>query len=390
MQHDIKIPSMGESISEVTIGNILKPSGSYVKADEEILELETDKVNQVLYAPVAGVITLKVKENEVVKIGDIIGAVDDTAAAPKGDAPKAKPEPKAEATAPVASAPAPKKEAPAAAPVPAGNARILKEDFLSDLKTPQAVPTAATAPAAPKAKPRPEAGTREVRKRMPKIRKVIAERLLESAQTTAMLTTFNEVDMSAILEMREKYKEIFLKQHGSKLGFMSFFVKAVVSALEAVPGINSYIDGDELVERQYCDIGIAVGTERGLVVPVLRDCEALGIAEIEKAIEQFAKAARDGKLTVDALQGGSFTITNGGVYGSLLSTPILNPPQSGILGMHKIEKRPVVVNDQIVIRPMMYLALSYDHRVVDGKEAVTFLVHVKNCLEDPSRMLLNI
>ena len=380
MQHDIKIPSMGESISEVTIGNILKPSGTYVKADEEILELETDKVNQVLYAPAAGVLNLKVKENDTVKIGDVIGAVDGDAAAPKEVAPK--------------EAPAAKKEEPAPTPPPTqvaasktGNARKMKEDFLADLSAPQKAAPAQSP--APKPK-RIAAEGRESRKRMPKIRQVIANRLLEASQTTAMLTTFNEVDMSAILELREKYKEVFLKQHGCKLGFMSFFVKAVVSALQAVPGINSYIDGDELVERLYYDIGIAVGTDRGLVVPVLRDCEQLDIAGIEKAIEGFAKAARDGKLSVDDLQGGSFTITNGGVYGSLLSTPILNPPQSDILGMHKIEKRPVVVNDQIVIRPMMYLALSYDHRVVDGKEAVTFLVHVKNCLEDPSRLLLDI
>jgi 2-oxoglutarate dehydrogenase E2 component (dihydrolipoamide succinyltransferase) len=384
MQHDIKIPSMGESISEVTIGNILKPNGSYVKADEEILELETDKVNQVLYAPAAGVINLKVKANDVVKIGDVIGAVDADAAAPKeapAQAPPAVPPPP----------PAAKKEEPAPKPAPkSGNARVMKEDFLADLATP-AKAAAAAVQQQPVAKPKPvAAGEREQRKRMPKIRQVIANRLLEASQTTAMLTTFNEVDMSAILELREKYKEVFLKQHGCKLGFMSFFVKAVVSALQAVPGLNSYIDGDELVERLYYDIGIAVGTDRGLVVPVLRNCEQLDIAEIEKAIEGFAKAAREGKLTVDDLQGGSFTITNGGVYGSLLSTPILNPPQSGILGMHKIEKRPVVVNDAIVIRPMMYLALSYDHRVVDGKEAVTFLVHVKNCLEDPSRLLLDI
>lgn len=380
MNHEIKIPSMGESISEVTIGNIIKSTGSYVKADEEILELETDKVNQVLYAPAAGVITLKVKENDVVKIGDVIGSVDGSAAphekAPEKNTPKVVPKPEVAA------------EKPAAAPV-TGKARMMQEDFIKELSAPQE--KSAAAPVKMPAKP--ISGTdepRETRKKLPKIRRVIADRLLSSAQNTAMLTTFNEVDMSAILEMREKYKEIFLKQHGAKLGFMSFFVKAVVAALEAVPGLNSYIDGDDLVQRNYFDIGIAVGTERGLIVPVLRDCEKLEIAQIEKSIEDFAKAARDGKLSVDALQGGSFTITNGGVYGSLLSTPILNPPQSGILGMHKIEKRPVVVNDQIVIRPMMYLALSYDHRVVDGKEAVTFLVHVKNCLEDPARMLLNL
>jgi 2-oxoglutarate dehydrogenase E2 component (dihydrolipoamide succinyltransferase) len=385
MSHEIKIPSMGESISEVTIGNIIKPSGSYVKADEEILELETDKVNQVLYAPTSGVITLNIKENDVVKIGAVIGSVD-ASAAPQEKSPEKEPPKKAPPVQPVVEKPA---EKPTPAPV-TGKARMMQEDFIKDLATP-VEKSAAVSTSTPAPKPSsPSNEPRETRKKLPKIRRVIADRLLSSSQNTAMLTTFNEVDMSAILELREKYKEIFLKQHGSKLGFMSFFVKAVVSALEAVPGLNSYIDGDELVQRNYFDIGIAVGTERGLIVPVLRDCEKLGIAQVEKSIEDFAKAARDGKLTVDALQGGSFTITNGGVYGSLLSTPILNPPQSGILGMHKIEKRPVVVNDQIVIRPMMYLALSYDHRVVDGKEAVTFLVHVKNCLEDPARMLLNL
>ena len=389
MQHEIKIPSMGESISEVTVGNILKPSGSYVKADEEILELETDKVNQVLYAPAAGVINLTVKGDDVVKIGAVIGFVDAAGKAPANSdsPPAAKPAEKAEMKA-EASAPT---RAPAPVQTAHGNSRLMKEDFLEALKAPEPTHLSTPAPmSAPAVRPSKASGERETRRKMPKIRKVIAERLLESKQSTAMLTTFNEVDMTAILELREKYKETFLKQHGSKLGFMSFFVKAVVSALQAVPGLNSYIDGEEFVERQYFDIGIAVGTEKGLIVPVLRNCDGLDIAQIEQAIEQFAKAARDGKLTVDALQGGSFTITNGGVYGSLLSTPILNPPQSGILGMHKIEKRPVVVNDEIVIRPMMYLALSYDHRVVDGKEAVTFLVHVKNCLEDPSRMLLNI
>lgn len=392
MSHEIKIPSMGESIIEVTIGSILKPSGSFVKVDEEILELETDKVNQVLYAPATGMLSLKVKPNDVVKIGDVIGAVDESAEAPKKETP--------EPSKPVAASPSPSPKPPEQKkvtqpePVPTSapsgpgasvDARMMKEDFVRELKSPKEESVSM-----PVSKPKGDSGPREVRKRMPKIRKVIAERLLESKQTTAMLTTFNEVDMSAILEMREKYKDVFLKQHGVKLGFMSFFVKAVVSALQAVPGLNAYIDGEEFVERQFYDIGIAVGTERGLIVPVLRDCDQLEIDEIEKSIEGFAKAAREGKLSVDDLQGGSFTITNGGVYGSLLSTPILNPPQSGILGMHKIEKRPVVVNDQIVIRPMMYLALSYDHRVVDGKEAVTFLVHVKNCLEDPSRMLLNI
>lgn len=281
---------------------------------------------------------------------------------------------------------------------------MTKEAFLADVQSKEGTPQPPPAPAA-KPKPAPAQDSapsqqpqeepaqkdgRETRKKLSKIRKVIAERLVQAQHDAAMLTTFNEADMSQIIELREKYKEPFFKEYGVKLGFMSFFAKAVVSALKAHPDFNSYLDGEDLVHREYYDIGIAVGTDRGLFVPIIRNCDHLTFAEIEKAIEAHAKKAREGTLAVNDLQGGGFTITNGGVYGSLLSTPILNAPQCGILGMHKIQKRPIVVDDEIVIRPMMYLALSYDHRVVDGKEAVTFLVHIKNALEDPARLQLEI
>ena len=409
MKIEIKIPAMGESISEATVGTIIKVSGSQVAADDEILELETDKVNQVLYAPQAGTLTLTVKPEQVVKIGDVIGYVETEgkAAAKEPTAPEASAKETPAAESPVLEPTKPKekakepeqKKAPEekSTPVPStGGARFTKEQFLSDLMQPtlqEPAPVQREAPQPRQSTPRPVSSSPdrpESRKKMTRVRKVIAERLVESLQTTAMLTTFNEVDMSQVMGLREKYKETFLKEHGVKLGFMSFFVKAAVTALEEYPDFNSYIDGDEIVLREYYDIGIAVGTERGLFVPVVRGCDKLSFAEIERAIEQYAIKAKEGKITVDELQGGGFTITNGGTYGSLLSTPILNPPQCGILGMHKIEKRPVVVNDQIVIRPMMYLALSYDHRIVDGKEAVSFLVAIKNFLEDPARLLLHI
>lgn len=281
-------------------------------------------------------------------------------------------------------------------------ARLTKEHFLSELAFPEPVSgephifppqTVSTSKAHFKEPIQPKSNKlekRETRRRMTSIRKVIAARMVQAQQTTAMLTTFNEIDMSQVISLRERYKESFNKEHGVKLGFMSFFVKACVAALEEIPDLNSYIDGDEIVHREYYDIGIAVGTDRGIVVPVVRDCDKLSFAGIEKAIEGFAAKARDGTISADDLTGGGFTITNGGVYGSLLSTPILNPPQSGILGMHKISKRAVVVDDQIVIRPMMYVALSYDHRIVDGKEAVSFLVNLKNNLEDPARLLLGL
>lgn len=379
MKSEIKVPSMGESITEVTIGQILKPSGSAVKVDDEILELETDKVNQVLYAPVEGTLNLTVTTDAVVHVGQVIGFVESNGqSAPQEIAPvkeEPKPQPVVE---PVKKAEPPK--------VIEGSARISKEDYLKTLSEPkQAAPVKTSTPA-----PRSTPNERETRRRMTKIRRTIAERMVSAQQTTAMLTTFNEVDMTQVMELRKKYQEAFQKEHDVKLGLMSFFVKAAVSALAAIPDLNSYIDGDEIVHRDYYDIGVAVGTDKGVFVPVLRDCDKLSFAQIEKQIVSYAKAARDGTISPDDIRGGGFTITNGGVYGSLMSTPILNPPQSGILGLHKIQDRPIALNGQVVIRPMMYLALSYDHRIVDGKEAVTFLVHMKNYLEDPARVILEV
>jgi 2-oxoglutarate dehydrogenase E2 component (dihydrolipoamide succinyltransferase) len=405
MKTEIKIPAMGESISEATIGAFIKANGSFVKVDDELLELETDKVNQILYAPQAGVVTWNVAEGDTVKIGQVIGSVDGSKEAPAQEAtsqppPKAAPkEVKAETKEEV---PFPtKQKAPAETDATkdksakASGARSGKEQFLAGLEQDESEKIKAFQPTSTHAPPQSSQPSRpsersETRQKMTRIRKVIASRLVDVLQQTAMLTTFNEVDMTKIMEMREAYKEPFTKKYQVKLGFMPFFVKAAVSAMKAFPEINAYIDGDELVYRNYFDIGIAVGTDKGLFVPVVRECDTLSFADIEHSIESFARKAREGGLAPGDLQGGGFTITNGGTYGSLLSTPILNPPQSAILGMHKIMKRPVVVDDQIVIRQMMYLALSYDHRVVDGKEAVSFLVHIKNALEDPSRILIGI
>lgn len=380
MKIEIKIPPMGESISEAHVGTIFKPSGSQVSMDDELLELETEKVNQVLYAQQTGVVTFTVSSGDVVKISQVIGYIESEAKAPEKAAQTKTPTPE----------PAKKKAAEPATVGP--GARVSKEVAVEEMVAAkvQTAPPPAPQPQQPAAPRVTQSGRPETRRKMSKIRQVIAQRLVEAQRTAAMLTTFNEIDMSEVMSKREKYKESFAKEYGVKLGFMSFFVKAVIEALKEFPGLNSYIDGDELVQREYFDIGIAVSTDRGLVVPVVRNCDKLSFAEIERAIESYAKKAREGGLTVDDLQGGGFTITNGGIYGSLLSTPILNPPQSGILGMHKIAKRAVVIDDQIVIRPMMYVALSYDHRVVDGKEAVSFLVTVKNCLEDPARLVLHI
>jgi len=366
MKIEIKIPAMGESISEATVGQIIKASGSMVNTDDEILELETDKVNQVLYAPQKGILTLQVKPGDTVQIGQVIGFVDSEMVAV--EKPKVITPPKVEPTTRKSEIEAPsiKEERP--------SIRKSREEAVAGVQT--ETPILQTT------------HQRETRTPMSRIRKVIAKKLVEAQQNSAMLTTINEVDMTTIIELRNHYKDSFQEKYGVKLGFMSFFVKAAVSALKAVPEVNSYIDKEEMVHREYYDIGIAVGTEKGLIVPVVRDCDRLSFAEIEAKIANFATLARGGKLAIEDLQGGGFTITNGGVYGSLLSTPILNPPQSGILGMHKIEKRPIVIGDEIKIRSMMYLALSYDHRVVDGKEAVTFLVHLKDCLEDPVKMLL--
>lgn len=387
MKQEITIPRMGESISEATIGAILKPSGSFVQADDEILELETDKVNQVLYAPSAGVLTLSVKPQQVVKVGDSIGYVDSSAEAPPQKEEKSEPaktlktEPKEQKI-----AAEPKQVKSEVKP----SARKTKESFIQEFKReeeevapPSLKKAAAFVPSA--------TGERgESRKKLSKVRRVIAERMLQAQASTASLTTFNEVDLTQVIILRDRYKEAYAKEYGVKLGLMSFFVKACVSSLKEYPEVNAYLDGDDLVYREYYDIGIAVSTDRGVIVPILRNCDKLTFAEVELAIDAFAQQARQGTISVDDLQGGGFTITNGGVFGSLLSTPILLPPQTGILGMHKIVKRPIAISDQILIRPMMYLALTYDHRVIDGREAVSFLVHIKHCLEDPSRMLLEI
>lgn len=348
MSSEIKIPNMGESVSEAIIGDILKSSGSFVKQDEEILELETDKVNQVLYAPESGELTLQVKKGDTVKIGQVIGTIN----------------PQSVEKTPKPSNKEPLKSSEAVSPPSSnGKAKFTTSDFVSNLQQPAAftVPT-----------PIAEKEINTSRKKMSSLRKTIAQRLVEVKNTTAMLTTFNEVDMSSVISIRQKEQEAFQEKHEIKLGFMSFFIKACVAALQEIPEINAYIDKEDIVFVQSYDICVAVATDRGLMVPVIRSCEQNSFGEIEKQLGVFAQKARDGSISVDDLKGGSFTITNGGVFGSLLSTPILNPPQSAILGMHSIVKRPVVVDDEIVIRPMMYLALSYDHRLIDGKQAVLF------------------
>lgn len=383
---------MGESISEATVSALLKPNGTVVAADMEILELETDKLNQMLFAPQAGGLTLNVKVGDTVTIGQVIGFIDTDAKAaekPPEVKPEVKPELKQEVK-PEVKPPEVKSELPKNNSVSQQPVRISIEDAIKSTDSKPAIPSEMPNMLNQGKEPVKTGKRQETRTKMSKIRQVIAARLVEAQKQAAMLTTFNEVDMTQIMLLREHYKDAFTKEHGVKLGFMSFFVKAAVAALEAYPGANSYIEGDEIIHREYYDIGIAVGTDRGLVVPVVRDCNHLSFSGIEAAIESYAKKARTGGLTVDDLTGGGFTITNGGVYGSLMSTPILNLPQSAILGMHKIQKRAVVVDDQIVIRPMMYLALSYDHRIIDGKEAVSFLVTMKNMLEDPARLLLEV
>lgn len=371
MKVDIKIPPLGESVSEATVARILKPSGSFVRVDEEIIELETDKVNQPLYALQNGVIHFSVEQGATVRIGQVIGAIDTQAEAPS----------KATSTPPPMPPPAPQNTPPSIPPSQASSIRQTPVDFAKTLQT---------MPPSPPPEPVPPSSSTSSRKKMTQLRKVIAQRLVEAKNQTAMLTTFNEVDMSAIIDIRSKEKDPFLKKHGVKLGFMSFFVKGVVAALKAIPALNASIEGDEILQYHTYDIGIAVSTDRGLMVPVVKNCDQLDFGGIELALEKYANKAREGSITIDDLRGGSFTITNGGVFGSLLSTPILNPPQSAILGMHAIVKRPVAINDQIVIRPMMYLALSYDHRIVDGREAVLFLVNLKQNLEDPTRLLLDL
>lgn len=379
----IQIPSFGESVVEATIGAILKQSGSFVKADEEILELETDKLNQVLYAPAKGELHLSVKTGDVVKVGQTIGTIDSAAKEPASIEP-AQPQ----------SSEAKKPPQPPVEPISTASPKVGESLPKVRKKTDEAASeiTAATMPKppAPEVLPVSRQIGRESRKKMTKLRRIIADRLVQVKNQTAMLTTFNEIDLSAVMAVREKEQENFQKKHGVKLGFMSFFIKAAVKALQQFPDINARIEGDEIVYHQYFDIGVAVSTEKGLMVPVIRGVDLLSYAEIEKKLKEFADKARSGAISLDDLQGGTFTITNGGVFGSLLSTPILNPPQSGILGMHNIVKRPVVVEDQIVIRPMMYVALSYDHRIVDGKESIAFLVNIKKNLEEPARLLLDL
>jgi 2-oxoglutarate dehydrogenase E2 component (dihydrolipoamide succinyltransferase) len=404
---DILTPALGESVTEATVAKWSKKSGEAVKRDELLLELETDKVSLEVVAPQDGVLTIDAEEGATVVPGQKLGSVGGAAAQPaaaaapaKTEAPKPAPAPEP-VKAPPAAAPAPAAPAamplspsvqrivtennldPGAIPGTGKDGRITKGDALSATAAP--APQAAAAPVAPRA-----LGEREERVRMSRLRQTIARRLKEAQNTAAMLTTFNEVDMTAVMALRNQYKDAFEKRHGVKLGFMSFFVKACIAALKDVPAVNAEIDGQDLVYKNHYDIGIAVGTEKGLVVPVVRDADAMSLAGIEKAIGGLGKKARDGQLSIEDMQGGTFSITNGGIYGSLMSTPILNAPQSGILGMHAIKDRPMVVGGEIKIRPMMYLALSYDHRVVDGKEAVTFLVAVKDHVEDPQRLILDL
>ena len=402
MTVEIKVPAMGESVTEATISKWFKKEGDAVKRDEPLLELETDKVTVEVPSPADGSIeSIAAQAGATVTVGALLGAIAEGKA---GAAPaKAAPAPKAEAPKPAAAPALAKTDTPAmpsaqriAAETGLSTAsvagtgkdgRVTKGDMLGALATRASAPVAA-APAAP-AGPRHQAD-REERVPMTRLRKTIALRLKESQNTAAMLTTFNEVDMTAVMGLRATYKDIFEKRHGVKMGFMGFFTKAVVAALKELPSINAEIEGDNIIYKNYYDIGIAVSTERGLVVPVVRDADNLSLAGVEKAIADFGARARDNKLKIDELQGGTFSITNGGVFGSLMSTPILNSPQSGILGMHKIQPRPMAIGDKIEIRPMMYLALSYDHRIVDGREAVTFLVRVKECLEDPARLVLDV
>ncbi len=403
MTVEIKVPAMGESVTEATISKWFKKEGDAVKRDEPLLELETDKVTVEVPSPADGAIeSISAQAGATVQVGALLGAIAEGKA---GSAAAATPAPKAEAPKPAAPAPAPAapKADPPAMPsakriseesgVPLSSVagtgrdgRVTKGDMLGALASRSSAPApVAAAPSGPR-----HNEAREEKVAMTRLRKTIALRLKESQNTAAQLTTFNEVDMTAVMGLRATYKDAFEKKHGVKMGFMGFFTKAVVAALKELPNVNAEIEGDNIIYKNYYDIGIAVSTERGLVVPVVRDADHLSLAGIEKAIGDFGARARDNKLKLEELQGGTFSITNGGVFGSLMSTPILNSPQSGILGMHKIQPRPMAIGDKVEIRPMMYLALSYDHRIVDGREAVTFLVKVKENLEDPQRLLLEI
>jgi 2-oxoglutarate dehydrogenase E2 component (dihydrolipoamide succinyltransferase) len=419
---EIRVPTLGESVTEATIGRWFKKPGDAVAVDEPLVELETDKVTIEVPAPSAGTLgEITAKDGETVAVGGLLGQINDGAAgaaakpapAPAKAASPAAPPPQAP---PAAAAPAPAaaQKAPPpdaslapsvrkisaesgidAATVPGSgkDGRVTKGDMLAAIEKAASAPTPVNQPAAAvqvRAPSPADDAAREERVKMTRLRQTIARRLKEVQNSAAMLTTFNEVDMTHIMALRAQYKDVFEKKHGIKLGFMGFFTKACVQALKDVPAVNAEIDGTDIIYKNYYHIGVAVGTDRGLVVPVVRDCDQKSIAEIEKAIADFGRRARDGQLKIDEMQGGTFTITNGGIYGSLMSTPILNAPQSAILGMHKIQDRPVAVGGKIEIRPMMYLALSYDHRVIDGKEAVTFLVRVKETLEDPARLVLDL
>ena len=406
MSIEIKVPTMGESVTEATVARWFKKEGDAVKRDEPLLELETDKVTVEVPAPADGAIeSISVKAGDTVQVGSLLGSIAEGAAG-KAAAPAAKAEaPKAAPAAASAPAAAPKADAPAMpsarriseeSGVPLSSVagtgkdgRVTKGDMLGALEARATQPSIAVAAAPVHAGPRSNAD-REEKVAMTRLRKTIALRLKESQNTAAQLTTFNEVDMTAIMALRSTYKDSFEKKHGVRLGFMGFFTKACVAALREIPNVNAEIEGDSIIYKNYYDIGIAVSTDRGLVVPVVRDADRLSLAGIEKAVNDFGLRARDNKLKLEELQGGTFSITNGGVFGSLMSTPILNSPQSGILGMHKIQQRPMAIDGKIEIRPMMYLALSYDHRLVDGREAVTFLVRVKENLEDPERLLLDV
>tara|TARA_B110000093_G_scaffold183241_1_gene232959 strand:+ start:3282 stop:4529 length:1248 start_codon:yes stop_codon:yes gene_type:complete len=415
MATEVTIPAMGESISSGILSVWHVKDGDYVKKDQPIYELETDKITSEANAEVAGIIALKVAADDEVDIGQVVATIDESATAPGGSAAPAAPAPEALAAAvpveatPVARAatdtqhplsPAARKAAKETGvntSIIAGSGkdgRVTKSDILAVASTP-AAPAAPAAPAPVAATPKVvpvavDPGTRETRKKMSPLRRKIAERLVAATQECALLTTFNEVDMSSVMKLRKQHQEKFVERHGIKLGFMSFFTKAVTHALQAVPAVNARIEGNEVVTQHFYDIGVAVGTDKGLMVPTIRDCDQKGFAEIEQDILGYAKAAREGKIQMNDLEGGVFTISNGGIYGSMLSTPIINYPQPAILGLHNITERAVVVNGEIVIRPMMYLALSYDHRLIDGKEAVTFLNKIKDAIEDPSRLLFGI
>ena len=407
MTADIVVPTLGESVTEATVAQWLKQPGDAVQVDDPLVELETDKVTLEVNASAAGVLSeVLAGEGDSVEVGAILGRIGKGSAAAKAAlapaktaAPaKATPEKKADGKDGTADGPL----SPAVRKLIADNAldpsqiagsgkdgRITKEDVLAAIAGKGETPPAPS-PAQPAAAAATESGPREERVRMTRLRKRIAERLKEAQNTAAMLTTFNEADMGAVMDLRKRYRDSFERRHGVRLGFMAFFTKAAVAALKEIPAVNAEVDGDELVYKNHYDIGIAVGTPQGLVVPVVRDADRLGFADIEKTIGALGRKARDGKLTIDEMSGGTFTITNGGVFGSLNSTPILNPPQSGILGLHKIQERPVAIDGEVRIRPMMYLALSYDHRIIDGREAVTFLVRVKEFIEDPERLLLDV